>query len=116
AKRWKIEVVGGFVEDDDVAALTEHLGELHAVAFSAAQETDGHGGGVLVEEETAEPGAEADALFADLNELQITGDFLQHGLLGIEGFAGLIAVHKLHAGAVGDTSLFRIHLLHQQTK
>ncbi len=36
-----VEVVGGFVEEDDVGALFEDAGEVYAVAFAAGEEADG---------------------------------------------------------------------------
>ena len=35
-----IEVVGGFIEEQDVGAFGEGLGEMHAVAFTAREDAD----------------------------------------------------------------------------
>ena len=37
AERVDIQVVGGFVEQEDVRSLFEHLGEVNAVPFAAGE-------------------------------------------------------------------------------
>ena len=39
-QRLGVEVVGGLVEQQQVAALLQHLGEMHAIALAARQQAD----------------------------------------------------------------------------
>ncbi len=116
AEGGQVEVVGRFVEDDDVATFAEHFGELDAIAFATAEQTDGHAGGLLVEEEAFEPCAEADVPATDVDVFKVSGDFLEHGGVGVECFPGLVRIDELDAGAVVDGALLGFEFLHEQAQ
>ena len=64
-KRGEVEVVGGLIEDDEVSAIFENLGQHEASAFATGEEIDSLIDAVIAEEEAAQIGACADGLVAE---------------------------------------------------
>ena len=84
AQRLDVEVVGRLVEQQDIAALLQHLGHVDAVALAARQLTD-----LLLlvgaaEVEGADIGTRPHLLLAEAEDLELVGDFLPDVLVGIE--------------------------------
>ena len=84
-KRLDVEVVRRLVEEEQVAALLQHLGEMHAVALAARKLADLL---LLVGALEVEPAAIGAAghlpLVAELHVVEAARDLLPDGLLGVE--------------------------------
>ena len=88
AQRLRVEVVGRLVEQQQVAALLQHLGEMHAVALAAREQADLLLLVRTLEVEPADIGARVHLLLvAELHLIEAGGDFLPHGLLVVEVIA-----------------------------
>ena len=90
-----VEVVGGFVEQEDVAAGLQELGHVDAVALAAGQEADLLLLVAALEVEGAAVGAGVHRGGAELDDLGAAGDLLPDGVAGGEGVAGLVDVAEL---------------------
>ena len=87
-----VEVVGGLVEEDEVAARAQQFGKVDTVALSAAQFAD-----VLLllgspEVETAHVGSGPDLAIAELDLVVPAGDLLEDSIGIVESIARLIDV------------------------
>jgi hypothetical protein len=94
-QRVDVEVVGGLVEQQQVAAAAQQLGEVHAVALAAGQ---GAHLALLVgpaEVEAGRVGARVHLALADLDVVVAVRDLLPDGLLGVERVAALVHVGQL---------------------
>ena len=91
-----VEVVGGLVEEQQVAALLEGQGQVQAVALTAGE----HAGLLLLvralEAERGHVGARGHLDVADLDVVQAVRDDLPQRLLGVDVGAGLVHVRDLH--------------------
>ena len=65
AEGGEVEVVGGLVEHDEVAAVFEDFGEHEAGAFASGEEVDALVDAVVAEEKALEVGAGGDGLVAE---------------------------------------------------
>ena len=109
-----IQVVGGFIEEQDVGAFGEGLGEVDAVAFSAREDADFL---LLVGACEVERGAIAagvDLALAEFKRIRALRDFFVDGFLRVEG-AGLVNVCEFDGvanfdGAAVGFFLSRDHL------
>ena len=95
AQRVDVEVVGRLVEQQQVRALAQQLGEVDAVALAAGERA-----GLLLlvaalEVEPRDVGARRHRLLAQLDLVAAAGDLVEHRLVRIE-LAGLIDVAELH--------------------
>ena len=91
-QRVDVEVVGGLVEEQDVAARLEQLGEVDAVALAARQRPDELLLVRATEVEAGHVGPGRDLAGADLDDLDALGDLLEHGLVGAQLVALLVDV------------------------
>ncbi|MNX87325.1 hypothetical protein D3C86_1192500 [compost metagenome] len=94
AQGHQVQVVGRLVQDQDVAADPEQLGQLHPVLLAARHALDGGVGLLVGEEEALEVAAHRDLSVLDGDPLGVAGDLLDHGLLGIEQVAPLVGVNE----------------------
>jgi hypothetical protein len=69
AQRGQVEVVGRLVEDQEVAAALEHLGQQQPAAFAAAQPFHGGRDAVIGEVEALEVAAQRELGLAPLHPL-----------------------------------------------
>ena len=90
AQRFDVEVVGRFVEQQDVAAGLQHLGHVDAVAFTAREAPDVLLLVLTLEIERADisPGRGVEPV--DLHVVEPVRDFLPDVLLGVEVVAALV--------------------------
>ncbi len=95
AERFDVEVVGGFVEEEDVAALLQHLGHVDAVAFTTRELADLFLLVGALEAEGADIGAGGDFLAAEGEAFVAAGDFLPDILVGVERVAALIDIAEV---------------------
>ena len=100
-----VEVVGGFVEQQHVAALAKHLGQVHPISLAARQ--DPH---LLLlvgtfEVECGYVGTGVHFPVAEPHELVATRDLLVHGARWIEGVPVLVNGSQLDGWPDGDRSL-----------
>src|SRR4051794_26772992 len=100
-----VEVVGRLVEEQDVAAGAQQLGEVHAVAHAAAQRADLLllVGALEVEARTVR--ARVHVAIADLDRVHAAGDLLPDGLGVVERVARLVDVGELDAVAHGQRAV-----------
>ena len=102
AQRLGVEVVGRFVEQQHVAAVLQHLGEVHAVALATGEIADLL---LLVGAAEIEGGAicaRIDLVLAELDHFGPTRNFLPDVLVGIERVAALVDITHLHRLADAD--------------
>ena len=95
-ERLDVEVVGGLVEQQEVAALRERDGQVQAVALAARQ----HAGGLLLigslEAEARHVGAAGHLGLTDHHVVQTSRDDLPHALVVVDALAALVDVGHLH--------------------
>src|SRR5882762_3194595 len=96
AQRLDVEVVGRLIEQQQVAAALQQLGEVHAVALAAGELADGLLLVGAAEVEARDVAARRRRIVSDLDVLQAIGDFFPHGFLRIERISRLIDVRELH--------------------
>src|SRR5207237_6254671 len=109
AQRVDVEVVGRLVEQQQVRAFLQELGEMHAIAFAAGERADL---ALLLRALEVEPGderARGDRPLADHQLVLAAGDLLPHALVRTERVAALIDVARLHG--LAETQRPRIRLL-----
>jgi hypothetical protein len=109
-QRLDVQVVGGLVEQDQVAGLGEGLGQVHAVALTAREQSHLLLLVAALEVEGADVGARVDLALADHHHVQAAGDFLPDGFLGVEVVPALVHEGELHRIAQPDLAL--VGLLH----
>src|ERR671916_14212 len=82
-----VQVVGGLVEQQDVAAGAQHLGQVHAVALAAREDADRLllVGAAEVERRHVRP--PVDLAAADLDQVLAVGDLLVDRPVGVERVA-----------------------------
>src|SRR5512139_597503 len=95
-QRLDVEVVGGLVQQDDVAAFLEHLREVHAVALTAGEIADRLLLLRAAEVEAADVSARGRLVVADLDHVEAVREFLPDGLLVVERLPRLVDVRELH--------------------
>ena len=96
AQRVDVEVVGRLVEQQQVAAALQQLGEVHAVALAARERADLALLLRALEVEPRDVGARRDLALAQLDLVLPARDLLPDGLVGVERVAALIDVADLH--------------------
>ena len=92
AERIDIEVVGRFVEHQEVSSRLQDLGQVDAVPFTAGELADEF---LLIrafEIEASDVCAAVHSDFADFDPVGTAGDFFKDGLFRVEGVARLIDV------------------------
>jgi hypothetical protein len=96
-KRVDVEVVGRLVEQQQVGAGLQHLGQMHAVALAARELADLLLLVAALEVEGADNrrGVASSRLPSSMMS-SAAGDFLPHRLLGIERVARLVDIAELH--------------------
>ena len=102
AERDEIEVVGGLVEDEDVAAAAQQLGELDAVALAARELADlgvDHG---RREPHGPEERLDVDPAVLELDVVVAIGDLLDDGVVGHQIAAALLEVRRARVLAEDD--------------
>lgn len=91
-----IEVVGGLVQQDQVAALLQRQRQVQAVALTAGQ----HLGGFLLIRALKTKGGKIRTgrhfVLANVDIIQPVGHDLPHGLFPVDVFAALVHIGKLH--------------------
>src|SRR5438067_2482586 len=92
AQRVDVEVVGGLVEQEDVGAGLEHLGEMHTVPLAARKLTDLLLLVGALEIEIAAIGARVHLALAEQDDVLAAGDFLPDVLLAVKRIAGLVDI------------------------
>ncbi len=105
-QRFGVEVVGRFVEQEDVAAGLQHLGEVHAVALTAGKVADLLLLVAALEVEGAAIGARIHFELAELDDFGAAGDFLPDGLVAVERVAALVDITKIDRIADADISRY----------
>src|SRR5579864_1663024 len=97
AQRLHVEIVGGLIEQQHVAAGAQHLGKMHAVALTARELADQLLLLRSLEIETPDITSRSGLVGADLDHIQAARDLLPDGLAVIERLARLIDVGEAHA-------------------
>src|SRR6185312_3300958 len=110
AQRVDVEIVSGLVEQEQVGARLEHLGQVHAIALAARERTD-----LLLlvrslEVEIGAIGARIHLALAEQDEILAARDLLPYVLLAVERVAGLIDIAEMHGLADLDRALIRLLL------
>ncbi len=103
-----VEIVGGFVEQQDVGPRFQHLREVNAVALAAREHADLLLLIAALEVEGAAIGAGMHRLLAEIDHLGPAGNFLPDGFLVIEAVARLIDEAELHRVAHHDRTGIRL--------
>ena len=79
-----VEVVGGFVEQENVASGAQKLGQMNAVAFTTREVAHLLLLVAALEVERCDVGATVDLAVAHLEVIDPVGDLLVDGLVGVE--------------------------------
>ena len=95
AQRVDVEVVGRLVEQQQVAAGLQQLGEVHAVALAAGEHADLALLVGALEVEAAHVRARVHLAVADLDDVVAVGDLLPDRLVGVERVARLVDVGEV---------------------
>src|SRR6202162_5062298 len=95
AQRIDVEVVGGLVEEEQIGARLEHLGEMHAVALTARQRADLLLLVGALEVEGPAIGARIHLALAELELVEAAGNLLPNGCLAVEAVARLVDIAEL---------------------
>ena len=101
-QRIDVEVVGRLVEQQQVGARLQHLGEMHAVALAARQHADLLLLVAALEVEGRAIGARVDLALAEVDHVVAAGDLLPDGLLVVERVARLVDIAELDRRADDD--------------
>src|SRR4249919_2821985 len=110
AQRLDVEVVGGFVEQQHVAALQQGLGQMQAAALTTRERADQLLLVRALEVEAADVGARLDLHLADGDDVRAAGHFLPDVLVAFELFARLVDIGDLHGVADVDLAAVRLEL------
>jgi hypothetical protein len=97
AQRVDVEVVRRFVQQQHVAAATEHLGQQHAVPFPTREPSDLLLLVAALEAEAGHIGTGVQLAAPDDQAIRTTGDLLEDGCLTRQGLSGLVDVGEDHA-------------------
>ena len=100
-----VEVVGGFVQQQYVAASSQKFRQVHPVAFAAGEFADGF---LLVGAPEVEPrnvGTRGCLVLTDLDRVQAAGDLFPHGLAVIERLAALVDAGDFDGITHADTAV-----------
>ena len=101
-QRLDIEVVGRFVEDQQVAGLREQSCEDDAVAFATGNRLDGRHRALRGKQEALEVANDMALLAVQHDVLAPVADHLGDGFLGVEVAAHLVEIANLEVGAELD--------------
>src|SRR3954451_286984 len=99
-----IEIIGRFVEQQDVPARLQDLGEVHPISFTAAEIADSL---LLIAALEVEAGAvrpSVDLTIADLHVLDTASDLFVDGGVGVERVTRLVDVRQVDRVADGDAA------------
>ncbi len=91
-----IEIVGRLIQQEEVAAAAQHLGEVHAVAFPARELPDIFLLVSLLEVKCGNIGTRVDLDPAKVEHVQPIGDFLPDIVGIIQRIAALVDIAELH--------------------
>jgi len=92
----EVEVVGRFVENEEVAAAFQNLRQQQPRFFPAGEVADQRVDAVVFEEEPLEVPPHRNLLGAELDGVDALADLVGHGLLRVEFEAGLVDVVEFH--------------------
>src|SRR5207342_2898909 len=110
AQRLDVEVVGGFVEQQHVAALQQGLGQVQAAALTTGERADQLLLVGALEVEAADVGARLDLDLADGDDVRAAGHFLPDVLVALELFARLVDIGHFHGVADVHFAAVRLEL------
>ena len=110
----QVEVVGGLIEDEEVAAAAEDFGEEDAALLAAGEFFDPHGDAVVGKEEAFEVGADVEFFIAKGDELGIASDFFHDTFGGVKQEALLIDVVEDGFFADGDFAFVGVAQAHEE--
>ena len=96
AQRVDVEIVRRLVEQQQVAAALQQLGQMQAIALAARERADLLLLIAALEVEPRHVRARVDRLLAEDDLVLAAGDLLPHGLVGVQRLARLIDVADLH--------------------
>ena len=106
-QRFDVDVVGRFVEQQDVGARQQRMRQMQPAAFTAGQRADFFLLILALEIKTAEIGARRHFEFADVDDVEPAGNRLPRGLLVGQGLARLVDHRQFHRRADDDLAGIR---------
>ncbi len=95
-QRFHVQVVGRFVEEEDVAALFQQLGHVDAVALTTREQAHLLLLVAALEVEGAAIGPAVDLGVAQFDQLGAAGNLFPDGRVGVERIARLVDIGQLH--------------------
>src|SRR4029079_1702368 len=102
-----VEIVGRLIEQNEVGAGFQHLGEMDAISFAAGELADLL---LLIRSLKIEPadiGAGRHLAIFKLDHLAPAGNFLKHGFVAVKRIARLIHIADFHGVADADGAIVR---------
>ena len=101
---FEVEVVGGFVQHQQVGRAGEQPGQQQAVALATRQGTHGGTGAVGREQEVLQIADDVATIAVDLDVIGTGADGVGHGAFGIELFAQLVEIGNLQVAAQANAA------------
>ena len=95
---FNVQIVGRFVEDQQVRRLAEQLGQQQARTLTTRQRLDRRAGALRAEQEIAQVAENVAALTVDVDEVATFGHVVDHGLFQIELVTQLVEIGDLKVG------------------
>ena len=99
AQSFNVQIVGRFVEQQNIAAGFQDLREVHSVAFSAGEFADHLSLLDALEIEAADIAARGSLIVADLDEIEAARDLLPDRVLVVQSLPRLIHIGEFDAGS-----------------
>src|SRR5476651_1159329 len=111
-----VQVVGRFVEQQDVAAFFQGQRQVQATTLTTGQVLDELLLIAALEVETPHVGARRDFVVADTDHIGTIGNRLEHRLAVIQVVAALVNARQLYGFADFDAARIRLFLAHQHAE
>ena len=108
-----VEVVGRFVQHQQVGRFGKQLGQQQPVAFTTGQGADGGVGAFRAEQEILQVAHDVFLLAVDGHGIPAAADVVAHIHVFVELGAQLVEVRDLHVGAHGDLAAVGLALAEQ---
>ena len=115
-QRFHVEIVGWFVEYEQVCGPGKQPGENDAVAFAAGYRLHRRHGAFWREQEALEVANDVPVPAVELDVGSATADILGNRFFFFEGFAQLVEVADFQPRAELDSARLRLELAEQQTQ
>mmetsp|Transcript_38442 Transcript_38442/g.114038 ORF Transcript_38442/g.114038 Transcript_38442/m.114038 type:complete len:284 (+) Transcript_38442:546-1397(+) len=116
SQRVNVQVVGRLVQQQQVSALLERLGQVQAVALAARQVADGLALVVALKVVPRAVGAGRHLATVEVDFVTTVSNLFKERLVGIQCFTRLVDIHRHHCVAQAQLAAVRRHLAHDHAE